>query len=261
MFNFDNIKKLFSYNWNNLIKNIVPKGNISGTIEEKAYKDINNGAIVRIISVAFSKIATIGLAVWIVVKAYKAVYGSEIINYAISSVLSEHSGEYIVDIISAAIIPIAILIYNLVMKNKKQSYWVYFIVLIYALIQTVYSIFGIFGWLGSLLVSPVFALIGIVSILLNFLGNVHIAVGCIDFCMNKPLENNTNQVNTQVGNYQPQSTNTNQVQNNVSNVSTHTINQVNVNNNTNIQKRFCTNCGQPITPGTSMCPSCNQIIN
>lgn len=202
MFKFSNIKKLFNYKWGSLVKNILPKGNIMATIEEEEYKNINNGAIVRIIAIAFSKLATIGLAIWIVVKAYSAVYGDEIVSYAMSTVLSENAGEYIVDIITAAILPIGLLIYNIVMKNKKQSYWVYFIVLIYALLQTVYSMLGIFGWLGSLLVSPIFALIGIISIFLTFLGNVHIAVGCVDFCVKNKPQATANQNTQESGNYQ-----------------------------------------------------------
>ena len=27
------------------------------------------------------------------------------------------------------------------------------------------------------------------------------------------------------------------------------------------QQRFCTHCGNPIIPGTTICPSCNNQIN
>ena len=47
MFKFSNIKKLFSYNFGKDLKTAAPKGNKS-VMQESAYKDIRNGAILRI---------------------------------------------------------------------------------------------------------------------------------------------------------------------------------------------------------------------
>lgn len=209
MFKFSNIKKLFSYNWSATIKNAVPKGNNS-LIQDSAFKDIMNGAIVRIIAVAFSKIGAIGIAIYTVVKAYGWLYGDEIMSYAISSVIKEGLGGWIWEIIVAAIVPIIILVYVNIMKKKNQNAWPYFIVLIISLVQTLYSLYGCIGWFAGFLISPLFAIVGLVSVLLTLLGNVHIAVGCIDYCLKSTEEYRANNPSATpaptTNNYQPQPT-------------------------------------------------------
>ena len=69
MFNFSNVSKLFSYNWSTVIKNLVPKGNKT-KMESTEVKNINNGAIIRIIGVVLSQVAAVGVAVYIIFLLY-----------------------------------------------------------------------------------------------------------------------------------------------------------------------------------------------
>ena len=180
MFNFKNVAKLFSYKWGEVIKKLLPKGN-NTTMDETECKNIRNGSILRIIGVVFSKVAIVGTAIQIVVKTYKWLYGSSILNYAIDVALKENLGKWIIETIIAAIIPIAILVYTMIMKNKKQNGWPIFIILIISTLHTLYYVYRVVIWFTYITISPIFAIVGILSVLFAFLGNVHIVVGCIDF--------------------------------------------------------------------------------
>lgn len=178
---FSNVGKLFSYNWGSLLSNVVPRGN-KALIDSKSVTDITQGSITRIIGVIVTQIAGIGLAVYIYVKALSYFAGSEISWAIVSEVIRRNTGDWVRDIIITAIVPIAALIYVQVMKRKEQSGWPYFIFGILALLTTFYSIFGLLGWLAGIVISPLFAILGVVSIGLAFLGNASVAVGCMDFC-------------------------------------------------------------------------------
>lgn len=198
----DNIKKLFSYNWPQLLRKLIPGGQ-KKVISKEDYNNIKVGAIIRIVGIAFAKIAAIGIAVYTVVKAYSTVYSGNIISYAIQSAITSSMGKWILEIVYAAIIPIGILVYNEIMKNKEQNGWVNFIILLVSLFQTLVALYGIIGWLAAFIVNPLFALLGLVSVLCAFVGNVSIAVGCIEFLTKLvPVE----ELNNSVGSYQPSAT-------------------------------------------------------
>lgn len=275
MFNFGNIKKLFSYNWVDVFKKCVPKSN-SSLMKEEEFNDIKNGAIVRILAVVFSEIAAIGVAVYTVVKAYSWLYGSDIMNYAISTALTNNVGKWIGEIISAAIVPILILIYVIVMKNKKQNGWPIFIVLIYSLLRTLYALYGCIGWLAAIPISPIFAILGLISVFLVFLGNVHMSVGCADFCIHSANEVSST-VNNTVGSYQPNvnvqpiqnmqsvqtpvgSTPMGQYNQTVSPNAGNTFNQMNNTPVNNLQSndKFCTQCGNKIPANAAFCTQCGN---
>ena len=145
MFKFSNIKKLFSYNFSRDLKNTVPKGNKS-VMQDSAYKDIRNGAITRIIAVIVSELSAIGIAVYTIIKALNYYYGSEIFSYAIKQAFLGNIGKYILDILLASIVPIAVLIYIGVMRKKAQNSWPIFILLIVTLIQTAYYLYTCISW-------------------------------------------------------------------------------------------------------------------
>jgi len=177
-----NVSKLFSYNWSSITKSLVPKSN-KGLINPQSVKDITAGSIVRILGVIFLQVAVIGVAVYTILRI-SSIYGaSDLYASVMPEVFAENAGKWIGQIISAAIVPIIALIFVQVMKNKQQNAWPYFILLIIAICQAVYSVYGIFGWFTSLIISPVFAIIGIISVAAALLGNISIAVGCIDFCL------------------------------------------------------------------------------
>lgn len=278
MFKFSNFKKLFSYNWSQVIKDAVPKGNNS-LIQDEAFKDIMNGAIVRILAVVFSKIAAIGIAIYTVVKAYGWLYGNEIMSYALSVALTDNIGKWIIEIITASIIPIIILVYINIMKKKNQNAWPYFIVLIISLLQTLYSLWGCFGWFTSFLINPIFAIIGLASVFLVLLGNVHIAVGCVDYCLKstseykaqnptqntyQPTPNQTmNQTNTYAQGTNIQNINQHQIQPQpVPNVEQNPTSGMTQNNTVTQmpqqQFKFCNQCGTQLAVTTSFCPNCGN---
>ena len=286
MFNFKNITRLFQYNWNSVVKNLLPKGN-NTVIDESEYKNINNGAILRIISAILSEVASVGIAIYVVVKAYSWLYGDAIMKYAISEAIKDNLGKWIVDIIIMALIPIAILIYNNIMKKKEQNGWPIFIMLIIVLLQTLYSLYGIIGWLVGIAVNPLFAILGLVCVLFTFLGNVNIAIGCIDFLQKQaniyvnnaqpiqqpytisnsvspvPVDNMQQQINQSI---QPQDVQTNAVETQYiqpQEIQQQPIQQQPIQQSDQQQvntPKFCLNCGSPILENSQFCASCGTKL-
>ena len=180
MFNFKNISKIFSYNWSKTIKNLLPKGNKT-LMQDQESKNINNGAILRIISVVLAQVATIGVAVCLIMKSSRFLGISGLASYAINEAIRRNMVLWVIEIVIAAALPIGILVYNNIMKKKEQNGWPVFIILILSALQMLYTIYLLIGWTINMIVAPIFALIGMVSVFLTFLGNVHVSVGCIDF--------------------------------------------------------------------------------
>ena len=203
MFSLSNVKKLFSYNWADTIKQIIPNGQ-KNKMSDESYQNLKNGSIIRIIAIVFAEVAAIGIALYTVSKAYSWLYGNEIMKYAFKIVLKEGMVKYITQIITYSWFPILLLVYIHIMRRKEQSAWPYFIILIFALIYTLSSIYGAIDWITAIPVSPLFAVAGIISLLLTFLGMVNIAVGCIDFCKQAKGVNNDNIKTDTFGSYQPQ---------------------------------------------------------
>lgn len=186
MFNFDNVKKLFGYDWGTLVPKLVPKGNKT-KISDASYKNIFNGAILMLIAVVVYY-----TAVAIMTDKILLGFGSDyVIKYWLKYV------------IGGSIVPAAILIYNKAMKDKEQVSWVFFIMLILtvvSILSLVSDIIGSFDFFGySFGYSIYFIVFGLARIGLTLLGCVHLAVGCIDFC----YESTSAFTPQTVGNYQP----------------------------------------------------------
>lgn len=177
----ENVSKIFSYNWSLVFKDLIPNGN-KAIISSQSVKGITYGSIIRILGVVFSQVAIIGLAIYLVFEASSSYGLSGLYAATMPEVISQNIGKWIIDIIIAAIVPIAALVFVKVMENKKQTSWPYFILMIIALAQTVYSVYGIIGWLAGIIISPIFAIIGLISVAIALLGNINIVVGCLDFC-------------------------------------------------------------------------------
>ena len=98
MFSLENVKKVFKYNWPDFAKKIVPKGN-SKEMSETSYKNIFNGAILMILAVViqYTLVAIFVNDLWY--------YGSSMLGYWLRYT------------ISYAAVPIAILVYNQLMKG------------------------------------------------------------------------------------------------------------------------------------------------
>ncbi len=273
MFKFNDIKKLFTYNWGNVFQNLIPKSN-NIVMEKDEYKNLNNGSILRIISVILSEIAIIGIAVYTIVKAYSWIYGKEILNYAIKISLTNNIGRYIVEIIIASIVPIAILVYNNVMKNKNQNGWPIFVILCLTGLHILYSIYAIVTYFIAFIVNPLFAILGIISIVLAFLANVHIIVGCIDF-LNRGVtlykKNNMRQSQPINQSQTPVQENFTNVVNNNAQIQTPqnsdlSLNQSAINGNIGQisqdikNTKYCQNCGNKIASTALFCPNCGNKI-
>ena len=190
IFHIENIKKLFTYNWPELIKSIFPNGN-KGVVSEEDSKYIQDGAITRIIAVIFIRVAGIGYAFYYVLHRYVGISSSNYINGIISRTLSSNLEKWLTAIVVAAIIPIAILIINKVNKGKEKNSWTFFVILILSLYEIISLLFQAKTWIFLLISYGFFAVIALIGLAIDFFGTVSVAVGCINFCKqngNKPVQ-------------------------------------------------------------------------
>ena len=211
MFNFENIKKIFNYK-GETYKNIVPQDN-KNVLDEDSYKNILNGSILRIITTVVGQIILIAIAVVVFTKTYSWLYGSNIVSYAISETLKSGLLGYIFTIILLSAVPIASIIFIHVTKKQEQTTWPYFILLILVGLETIYSLYRTITYFVWMFSSPILSLLGLACVFFALLANVHVAVGCIDFCYN--TNKKTSQVNSttnQQTSVQSQITQTNNVE-------------------------------------------------
>lgn len=175
---------MLGYNWSKMFNSVTPKGN-TGKITGQSAKDITNGAIIYIIGIVIAKISAVGIGYYAAIKATSWLFGNSIYN-PVSSNLAEtitsNMPSYVVGIILSSIIPIAIIVFVNMMKDKEQVTIPYFVILLLAMLQLVYCAYTIIPFIIQVAISPIFVLIGLISSAVIFFGNVSIAVGCIDFC-------------------------------------------------------------------------------
>lgn len=223
--------------------------------------------------------AAVGIAVYTVVKASKWIFGNDgILDYAVSTAVTHNMGKWIIQILGAALIPILILVYNMVMKDKQQNSWPHFIVLLIVALQTIFAVYSCIVWLLGMFINPIFAIIGLGSVCLTLFGNVNIAVGCIDFCrkatsefvINNPQQQiNNNQPNQQNQQQQNQRQQQNQQQPNQPNQQYQPYQQIqpilsneskeNVNTSSE-ETKFCNQCGAIILNDAVFCPKCGAKL-
>ncbi len=209
MFNFENIKKIFNYR-GETYKNIVPQDN-KNVLDEDSYKNILNGSILRIITTVVGQIILISIAVVVFTKTYSWLYGSNIVSYAISETLKSGLLGYIFTIILLSAVPIASIIFINVTKKQEQTTWPYFILLILVGLETIYSLYRTITYFVWMFSSPILSLLGLACVFFALLANVHVAVGCIDFCYNTNKKNPQASTNQQTS-VQPQINQTNNVE-------------------------------------------------
>ena len=209
MFNFENIKKIFNYR-GETYKNIVPQDN-KNVLDEDSYKNILNGSILRIITTVVGQIILISIAVVVFTKTYSWLYGSNIVSYAISETLKSGLLGYIFTIILLSAVPIASIIFINVTKKQEQTTWPYFILFILVGLETLYSLYRTITYFVWMFSSPILSLLGLACVFFALLANVHVAVGCIDFCYNTNKKNPQASTNQQTS-VQPQINQTNNVE-------------------------------------------------
>lgn len=237
MFSFDNIKKLINYDWKNIIERTVPKGN-KMKITEESYQDIQNGSILSIIaSVASSAIAFILMTLL----ANATLFGG--VN------LFGLDTKFSFNLSISSLFPIIALIYNAVMKDREQNSYPHFAALIYLMISSLYSVFGLITWIASMFINPFFGILGIFTLVVSLFANVHIIVGCMDFCCLVSSSNETPTKNSNVK-VKTKAIKTNEV--------SETTTKSSVKANSKV--RFCTNCGMNIADDAKFCGGCGKKV-
>lgn len=182
MFGLTNLKKLFSYNWSLVFKSFFSDSN-GDKISALEYDDIESGALLRIISNVLIEIAVVGCAIFSIIINSSDLYGDKVVEYAIKSRLISNIGSIFTDVVIASIIPVVILIYNVIMKDKKQKSVGFFIMFLIALFESIFYIFKIPTWITNFNINVLFAALGIIGVLMSLIANTYIFVGSIDFCL------------------------------------------------------------------------------
>ncbi len=231
MFDFQILKKLAHYDWNKIIDETSPKGN-KIKIDDASYQAIQSGSIIKILAALLMVFATLGLSYNLVRMT------SGLTESGISSGIS-----YNFQIFSTGLIPIAILIYNSLMRDKEQNSYPYFIGAIILAIETVSSLFSLVFMLFSFLISPIFSLIGIIAMLLSVLGNAFILVGAIEFA--KRAHDLATADETKVAHPK---------------IKTKAISTKDVAMHESPKYKYCPNCGQALGKDNKFCSNCGHAV-
>ncbi len=163
MFSLENVKKVFKYNWPDFAKKIVPKGN-SKEMSETSYKNIFNGAILMILAVVvqYTLVAIFVNDLWY--------YGGSMLGYWLKYT------------IGYAAVPIAILVYNQLMKGKAHNSYVVFIIGIICAFEMVSAVYYLFDNIDIIGLFPLLFIGSLARAGLTFLGASHGVIGAFDFC-------------------------------------------------------------------------------
>ena len=209
LFDFNNVKKLFTYNWGDVFGHIVPKSGHKITVTDEEYTNVQNGAILMALGSVVSAVLSSIVSLVVTSAATGFLVGGLVTSVLIGAILGA--------LIGALIVPGFIFIYNRVTRKKEQGTVVYFIIWILALLGVVGMILSIISWIGNLFTAPIYAIFGLAVMFFEFMGLVHILVGTIDICTRA---NKTNaQGTTQEANY------------------------------TAVPPKFCPKCGAPVEGG------------
>ena len=244
---FENIKKLFKYNWNQVFNNLVPNSNKRMASSEEL-KTMNVGSIVRIVAEIVFEISITAAVAWRLSRIATGLYGSTLSGLFASTFFASVP-KMILNALLISLLPIGLLIYNAVMKQKEQTAWVYFISLIYCALSILYSLYKVFTSIIAMFLSPLFGLLALAGFAFKIIGNMNIMVGSIDFCtaiphVQSPNTNNQN-MNMNNGYNNPQMNNNMQMNNGYNNPQMNNNMQMNngynnpqMNNNMNMNNGY-----------------------
>lgn len=172
LFNFSNIKKLFRYDWSSIIEEILPK-DTKEAIDKESYDNIFYGGVLKVVADILAIIFSICM-----------VYVIDTLDPARISGLRTLGLNN--DISITAFIPIIITLiiftYNSAIGYQKQKTTFHFAFIWMIFISTIFSLVKLVSYVATLFISPLYALLGFISLFLSLLGNVHVIIGCIDFC-------------------------------------------------------------------------------
>lgn len=166
MFDTEKIKKFINFDWKNMLDNTVPKNNSNTTFNDEEYDTIKNGSIIMLVASIVVALCSLFIATSIT---------TSIIN--INPNVSFQSTSF-----SYALIPLIILIYVNIEKDKKHGSLCEFILGILLLIKGIYSCISLISWVISMFVNPVWALLGLLFELASIYGIILVLNGLITFC-------------------------------------------------------------------------------
>ena len=173
MFNFREFGKLFNYKWLNIFDLTTPAGNES-ELPVGTYKNIMSGSIFKIVSDILLFVASFILCD-IAINATSRLF-TGINLYGINDHMSIIN--YILPIIS-----VLALVYVIAMGKYKQNPVFHFSYGLYTVINFIYLILMMIKCYGAFLIDGLSGIIMVIAIILGFMGNLFILIGCIDFCI------------------------------------------------------------------------------
>ena len=172
LFNFGNVKKFFKYQWGSIIEDTLPKDS-KEVIDQESYNNIFYGGVLRIVANLLAILFAIGMVYVIDSLDPTRISGLRTLG------LKNDVG---VTAFLPIIISVIIFTYNSAIGFQPQKSIFHFGFVWLIFIDTIFSLISLISYIASLFIAPMYALLGFVSFLLGLLGNVHIMVGCIDFC-------------------------------------------------------------------------------
>ncbi len=172
LFNFSNVKRLFSYDWSNIIDETLPKDS-KESIDKRSYDNIFYGGALKIIADLLAIIFLICM-----ISVIDTINPTSIRSLKTWGLSNEIGFTAFVPII----ITLIVFTYNSAIGYKPQKTMVHFAFIWLIFLSSIFSIVKVITYIATLFLSPLCALLGFVSLFLSLLGNVHVMVGCIDFC-------------------------------------------------------------------------------
>ena len=179
---FDNVSKLFSYNWSDVFSKLQASENMI-EVPEEAAQSIKNGFYLSFVFSIITSVITIFTAI------AAASLAAGLATDLVGTSLGISTGSVIVSAIISAVISFAIsvailyFLMNFLTGSGPRKPLRYIVVLVLIAL-------GMLGTIGSLLTAISFISRGvIISILtlfssaVSFIACANIAVGCIDFCL------------------------------------------------------------------------------
>ena len=175
LFDFGNIKKLFTYNWGEVFSNIAPQSGKTIVVNDEEFTNVQNGAILMASGSLLSGLVGI-IAAAILASAASFLYGGGLLMGIII-------GGIVSIVLLALIVPGFIFFYNRSARGKEKGTVGYFIIWILGLLSVLGLIYNLISELTSIGSSPISSLLSIALLFLNFMGIVHLLVGTIDICV------------------------------------------------------------------------------
>ena len=179
LFDIEKIYKLFSYNWSDVFKYIMPTKN--KVIEsDNEYKSFYYGSILTGLGLLLYIIISTLVNIIIASNSFytRLEYGPN----AFFSLLGNAIPSMIIQIFLSLILSGGVYYYSNRFKEKQQVPIVYFILAIISVLGLIGTVLSLLDWLIKLFSVFIGSIFGIASSLLLIMGFVHYLVGAIDIC-------------------------------------------------------------------------------